>query len=69
MSRTERIAMLSSTMNDLPGYRGTSVLGEVFGLTARSGTVGSQFGAAFDSRAGASASEWPTACSRAVGTW
>jgi hypothetical protein len=61
--------MLSSTMNDLPGLQGTSLLGEVFSRTARSGTVGSQSGAAFDSRSGASAREWPRACSRAVGTW
>ena len=54
MSRTERIAMLISTMNDVPGYQVTSVLGEVFGLTVRSRNVGSQFGAAFKSLAGAS---------------
>ncbi len=40
MSRTERIAMLISTMNDVPGYKVTSVLGEVFGLTVRSRNVG-----------------------------
>jgi hypothetical protein len=57
MNRTERIAMLSSTINDLPGYQGTSVLGEVFSLTARSGNVGSQFGWALQSHAGASARE------------
>jgi uncharacterized protein YbjQ (UPF0145 family) len=57
MSRTERIAMLSSTMNDLPGYQGTSVLGEVFSLSARARHVGSQFGAAFESLAGASSGE------------
>ena len=56
MSRTERIAMLISTMNDVPGYKVTSVLGEVFGLTVRSRNVGSQFGAAFKS--------WPAASSR-----
>jgi uncharacterized protein YbjQ (UPF0145 family) len=28
--------MLVSTMNEVPGHRVTSVLGEVFGLTARS---------------------------------
>ncbi len=49
--------MLSSTINDLPGYQGTSVLGEVFSLTARSGNVGSQFGWALQSHAGASARE------------
>jgi uncharacterized protein YbjQ (UPF0145 family) len=44
--------MLISTMNDLPGYEVTEVLGEVFGLTVRSRNVGSQFGAAFKSLAG-----------------
>jgi uncharacterized protein YbjQ (UPF0145 family) len=44
--------MLISTMNDVPGYRVTSVLGEVFGLTVRSRNIGSQFGAAFKSLAG-----------------
>jgi len=31
-------AVLISTMNDVPGYRVTTVLGEVFGLTVRSRT-------------------------------
>ena len=44
--------MLITTTNDVPGYRVTSVLGEVFGLTVRSRNVGSQFGAAFKSLAG-----------------
>lgn len=44
--------MLISTMNDLPGYQVTEVLGEVFGLTVRSRNVGSQFGAAFKALAG-----------------
>src|SRR5580698_3711032 len=44
--------MLISTMNDVPGYKVTSVLGEVFGLTVRSRNVGSQLGAAFKSLAG-----------------
>ena len=44
--------MLISTMNDIPGYEVTEVLGEVFGLTVRSRNVGSQFGAAFKSMAG-----------------
>ena len=30
--------MLISTMNDVPGYKVTSVLGEVFGRTVRSRT-------------------------------
>ena len=44
--------MLISTMNDLPGYEITKVLGEVFGLTVRSRNVGSQIGASFKSLAG-----------------
>jgi uncharacterized protein YbjQ (UPF0145 family) len=44
--------MLITTTNDVPGYKVTSVLGEVFGLTVRSRNVGSQFGAAFKSLAG-----------------
>jgi uncharacterized protein YbjQ (UPF0145 family) len=44
--------MLISTMNDLPGYEVTEVLGEVFGLTVRSRNVGSQLGSAFKSLAG-----------------
>jgi uncharacterized protein YbjQ (UPF0145 family) len=39
--------MLLSTMNDLPGYEVTEVLGEVFGITVRSRHVGSQIGAGF----------------------
>jgi uncharacterized protein YbjQ (UPF0145 family) len=44
--------MLISTMNDIPGYEVTEVLGEVFGLTVRSRNIGSQLGAAFKSLAG-----------------
>lgn len=44
--------MLISTMNDIPGYEVTEVLGEVFGLTVRSRNFGSQLGAAFKSLAG-----------------
>jgi uncharacterized protein YbjQ (UPF0145 family) len=44
--------MLISTMNDIPGYEITEVLGEVFGLTVRSRNIGSQLGAAFKSLAG-----------------
>lgn len=44
--------MLVSTMNDLPGYQITEVLGEVFGLTVRSRNVGSQLGASFKSLVG-----------------
>jgi uncharacterized protein YbjQ (UPF0145 family) len=41
--------MLISTMNDVPGYKVTSVLGEVFGRTVRPRNVGSNMGAAFKS--------------------
>jgi uncharacterized protein YbjQ (UPF0145 family) len=44
--------VLISTMNDLPGYRISEVMGEVFGLTVRSRNIGSQIGAAFKSLAG-----------------
>ena len=44
--------MLVSTMNDLPGYEVTEVLGEVFGLMVRSRNVGSQIGAGLKSLAG-----------------
>ncbi len=44
--------MLISTMNDIPGWEVTEVLGEVFGLTVRSRNVGSQLGAALKSLAG-----------------
>ena len=37
------------TMNDIPGYRVDTVLGEVFGLTVRSRNIGSQLGAGFKS--------------------
>lgn len=38
------LTMLISTMNDLPGYEVTEVLGEVFGLTVRSRNAVSQLG-------------------------
>jgi uncharacterized protein YbjQ (UPF0145 family) len=44
--------MILSTMNDLPGYEVTEVIGEVFGLTVRSRNVGASIGAAFKSLAG-----------------
>ncbi|QKW07835.1 YbjQ family protein [Streptomyces sp. NA04227] len=44
--------MLLSTMNDLPGYEVTEVLGETFGITVRSRHIGSQIGAAFKSLVG-----------------
>jgi uncharacterized protein YbjQ (UPF0145 family) len=39
-------------MNDVPGYRVTTVFGEVMGLTVRSRNIGSQIGASFKSLAG-----------------
>ncbi len=44
--------MIITTMNDLPGYEVTEVLGEVFGLTVRSRNLGSQIGASFKSMVG-----------------
>jgi uncharacterized protein YbjQ (UPF0145 family) len=44
--------MIVTTMNDLPGYEITEVLGEVFGLTVRARNVGSQIGASFKSLVG-----------------
>jgi uncharacterized protein YbjQ (UPF0145 family) len=44
--------MLISTMNDIPGYQVSEVLGEVFGLTVRSRNIGSQFGAGLKSLVG-----------------
>ena len=44
--------MLVSTMNDLPGFEVTEVIGEVFGLTVRSRNVGSQLGAGLKSLVG-----------------
>jgi uncharacterized protein YbjQ (UPF0145 family) len=51
-TRRENRAMLISTMNDLPGYEVTEVLGEVFGITVRSRNVGAQFGAGLKSIVG-----------------
>ena len=44
--------MILSTMNDLPGYEITEVIGEVFGITVRSRHIGSQLGAGFKSIVG-----------------
>jgi uncharacterized protein YbjQ (UPF0145 family) len=44
--------MLISTMNDLPGYEITEVLGEVIGITVRSRNIGSQIGAGLKSMVG-----------------
>jgi uncharacterized protein YbjQ (UPF0145 family) len=45
----ERIPVLISTMNDVPGYRVSRVCGECFGLTVRSRNVFSQTGAGIKS--------------------
>ena len=44
--------MLTSTMNDLPGFRVVEVKGEVFGLTVRSRNVFSNLGASLKSLVG-----------------
>jgi uncharacterized protein YbjQ (UPF0145 family) len=44
--------VLISTMNDVPGYRVTKVIGECFGLTVRSRNAFSQFGAGLKSLVG-----------------
>lgn len=44
--------MILSTMNDIPGYEVTEVLGEVFGITVRSRHIGAQLGAGFKSLVG-----------------
>jgi uncharacterized protein YbjQ (UPF0145 family) len=44
--------MLIVTMNDLPGYKITRVLGEVNGLTVRTRNVGAKIGASFQAIGG-----------------
>ena len=44
--------MLIVTMNELPGYRITKVLGEVNGLTVRTRNVGAQIGASLKALGG-----------------
>ena len=44
--------MILSTMNDLPGYEITNVLGETFGITVRARNIGSQIGASFKALVG-----------------
>ncbi|MFI5036786.1 MAG: heavy metal-binding domain-containing protein [Acidimicrobiales bacterium] len=44
--------MLIVTMNDVPGYRITKVIGEVNGLTVRTRNVGAQIGAGLKALAG-----------------
>jgi uncharacterized protein YbjQ (UPF0145 family) len=46
------MAVIITTMNDLPGYSIDEVLGEVFGLTVRSRNIGSQIGATLKSLRG-----------------
>jgi uncharacterized protein YbjQ (UPF0145 family) len=50
--RRKEADVLISTMNDVPGYKVTRVLGECFGLTVRSRNAFSQFGAGLKSLAG-----------------
>ena len=50
LDRSEHVII--STMNDLPGYEVTKVIGEVFGLTVRSRNFGSQIGAGLKSLVG-----------------
>jgi uncharacterized protein YbjQ (UPF0145 family) len=47
-----RTGMMISTMNDLPGYEVTEVMGEVFGLTVRSRNAFSQLGSGLKSMFG-----------------
>ena len=44
--------MLIVTMNDIPGYEVTEVLGQVFGLTVRSRNAASQIGSGLKSMFG-----------------
>jgi uncharacterized protein YbjQ (UPF0145 family) len=46
------MAVIITTMNELPGYAINEVLGEVFGLTVRSRNIGSQIGATLKSLGG-----------------
>ncbi|HWE89534.1 MAG TPA: YbjQ family protein [Pseudonocardiaceae bacterium] len=51
-TQQQQFPILLSTMNDVPGYRVTRVMGEVFGLTVRSRNMFSNMGAGFKSMAG-----------------
>src|SRR6187402_2652544 len=44
--------VITSTMNDLPGYRIVEVLGTIFGITVRSRNWGADIGALFKSSVG-----------------
>jgi uncharacterized protein YbjQ (UPF0145 family) len=48
----QQFPILLSTMNDVPGYQVTRVMGEVFGLTVRSRNAFSNMGAGFKALAG-----------------
>src|SRR6478609_7339240 len=50
--QTAQSDVLVVTTNDVPGYRVTQVIGEVFGLTVRSRHLGSQIGAGLKSMIG-----------------
>ena len=51
-AQAPQFPILVSTMNDVPGYRVTRVMGEVFGLTVRSRNAFSNMGAGFKALAG-----------------
>jgi uncharacterized protein YbjQ (UPF0145 family) len=51
-AQAHKYPILVSTMNDLPGYRVTRVMGEVFGLTVRSRNAFSNMGSGFKAFAG-----------------
>lgn len=51
-AQAQQYPILVSTMNDVPGYRVTRVMGEVFGLTVRSRNAFSNMGAGFKALAG-----------------
>ena len=50
--------ILITTMNDIPGYRVTSVQGEVFGLTTRSRNLFSNIGAGLRTLVGGEVKGW-----------
>ncbi len=51
-SAGQQFPILISTMNDVPGFQVTHVMGEVFGLTVRSRNAFSNMGAGFKAMAG-----------------
>lgn len=51
-AQPQKNPMLVSTMNDVPGYQVTKVMGEVCGLTVRSRNAFSNMGASFKALAG-----------------